>query len=81
MNRNFVRRHTTSFSIVIFIILFALVQYFRPHFLYEKNGSLRQFGLGFKNKTIIPIWLVSIVLAIFAYLFVLYYLASPKLFA
>jgi hypothetical protein len=51
----------------------------QPAFLYDRNGALREFGLGKKNKTIIPIWLVSLVLAIFSYLFVLYYLTMPKL--
>jgi hypothetical protein len=52
----------------------------QPRFLYNENGSLREFGIGYKNKTILPIWLLSIVLGIFSYLFVLYYLRYPKFF-
>ena len=47
--------------------------------MYNEDGSLRQFGLGYKNKTIITGWLLSIILAILSYLFVLYYLDYPKL--
>ena len=41
--------------------------------IYNEKGGFRQFGLGYKQKTVIPIWVVSIVLAIACYLF-LYYL-------
>ena len=47
--------------------------------LFDKDGSIRQFGLGFKNKTIIPLWLVSIILGILAYFLVLYFISAPKL--
>ena len=50
----------------------------KPAFLYNIDGSLKQFGLGRKSKTVIPIWFISLILAIFSYLFVLYYLAVPK---
>ena len=78
MNRLFIRNNITSISILIFVCSFLIVQYLQPAFLYDRNGALREFGLGKKNKTIIPIWLVSLVLAILSYLFVLYYLTLPK---
>lgn len=79
MNRLFIRRNVTSVSIVIFIVMFCIVQTIEPAFLYNKDGTLRQFGLGSYTKTVIPIWLVSLILAIFSYLFVLYYLTAPRL--
>ena len=78
MNRTFIRKNITSISIIIFIILFAIIQIIEPAFLYNRDGSFRNFGIGKQKKTIIPIWLVSIILAILVYLFVLYYLAIPK---
>uniref|UniRef100_A0A6C0C3D4 Uncharacterized protein n=1 Tax=viral metagenome TaxID=1070528 RepID=A0A6C0C3D4_9ZZZZ len=78
MNRLFIRNNITSISILLFITLFITVQYLQPAFLYDRDGALREFGLGKKNKTILPIWLISLVLAIFSYLFVLYYLTMPK---
>ena len=78
MYRLFIRRNTTSVAIVIFIVLFCIVQTVEPAFIYNQDGTLRQFGLGSFNKTVIPIWLVSLILAIFSYLFVLYYLTYPK---
>ena len=79
MNRLFIRNNITSVAIIIFICIFAIIQIVEPAFLYNKNGSLRNFGIGKQKKTVLPIWLVSIVLAILVYLFVLYYLAVPKL--
>jgi fumarate reductase subunit C len=79
MYRAYIRRNITSVSIVIFVIIFCLVQMSAPHFLYNQDGSLREFGIGYKKKTVIPIWLVALILAILSYLFVLYYLAIPKI--
>tara|TARA_Y100001935_G_C16930444_1_gene325165 strand:+ start:160 stop:405 length:246 start_codon:yes stop_codon:yes gene_type:complete len=79
MNRNVIRRNITSFSIIIFIILYTIVLLFKPAFIFKKDGNLRNFGIGFRDKTVIPAWLLAIILAIMSYLFVLYYLALPKL--
>lgn len=78
MNRIFIRQNITSLSIFLFIILFVALNYFKPGFLYKKDGSLREFGLGYKNKTVIPLWFATIILAILCYLFVLYYLVYPR---
>lgn len=73
MLRTFTRNNTTLVSIVIFLLVFGLVQLMKPSFLYNKDGSLREFGVGYKNKTILPLWLFSIVLGILTYVLVLYY--------
>jgi len=78
MNRTFIRNNITSIAIIIFIILFTIIQIIEPAFLYDRDGGFRIFGIGKQKKTIIPIWLVTIILAILVYLFVLYYLAIPK---
>ena len=77
-HRLFIRRNLTSVSIFLFVLVFGMIYYIKPGFLFNDNGSLREFGLGYKKKTIIPIWFVTFILAIFSYLFVLYYLAIPK---
>lgn len=79
MYRNFIRRNITSISIIIFVILYTTIILFKPGFLYNNDGTLRQFGLGFRKKTVIPIWLLSIILAIISYFSVLYYTVSQKL--
>ena len=79
MYRSFIRKHPTSIAILLFIISFYTLQCYAPSFLYKKDGSIRQFGLGYKSKTVLPIWLLALILAILSYLFVMYYLAMPKL--
>jgi hypothetical protein len=80
MLRAFTRNNIPLVSILLFISIFALVQILKPAFLYKNDGSIREFGVGYKNKTIMPVWLFSIILGILSYLFVLYYLAYPKMF-
>jgi len=79
MYRTFVRKNINLVAIVIFLCFFTIIVLCKPAFLSNKDGSFRSFGLGYKNKTVIPIWLVAIILAILAYFSVLYFLVSPKL--
>jgi hypothetical protein len=79
MLRTFTRNNITFVSVLLFIIVFGIVQVLRPAFLYNNDGSIREFGVGYKNKTIMPLWLFSIILGILSYLLVLYYLTYPRL--
>lgn len=79
MLRTFIRNNITLTAIILFIIIFAVVHIMRPACLYKRDGSIREFGVGTKNKTIMPVWLFSIILGILSYLFVLYYIAYPRL--
>ena len=80
MNVNYIRENATLVSIIIFLFIFGLIQMSKPLFLYNKNGSIREFGIGYRNKTILPIWLLSLLLGIISYLFVMYYVMYPKIF-
>jgi hypothetical protein len=80
MYRNYIRENITLFAVVLFIIIFGSIQLTKPACFYNRDGSIREFGIGYKNKTILPIWLLSIVLGIFCYLAVMYYVAHPKFF-
>jgi hypothetical protein len=61
-----------SFAILLFLIIFSVIHYLKPALIYNEQGGFRHFGLGYKQKTVIPIWIVSIVLAIMCYLVVYY---------
>uniref|UniRef100_A0A6C0LMA4 Uncharacterized protein n=1 Tax=viral metagenome TaxID=1070528 RepID=A0A6C0LMA4_9ZZZZ len=73
MYNRFIRENINLSSIVLFIVIFSIIQIMKPTFLYNNDGSLREFGIGYKNKTIFPVWLLSIVLGILCYLSVKYY--------
>ena len=74
MNKIYLQDNKTIIAIILFILLFLGIQYCHPKFLYKNDGSIREFGIGSKNKTILPIWLLSIVLGILCYLAVIYYI-------
>jgi uncharacterized membrane protein YozB (DUF420 family) len=76
----FIQNNPLLTSIILFLIFFVMVQMLQPSFLYDTDGSIREFGIGYKRKTIFPLWLFSIVLGILCYLFVCYYIYSPRLF-
>ena len=80
MNSTFVQEHIVIVSIFIFLSFYTLILLFKPHFLYNRDGSLREFGIGFKKKTVVPVWLLSIILGIISYYLMLYYASWPKLF-
>ena len=74
LNKAFVRNNKVSFSIVLFLILLSIVHYTKPALIYTKEGGFREFGLGYKEKTVISMWVLSIILGILSYLLVSYYL-------
>lgn len=78
MNYNFIRNNINSFAILLFLVLFSLLNFVQPGFLYNNNGTLREFGLGQRRKTVLPIWLLSLLLGILSYLAVLYFITIPK---
>ena len=73
--REFILDNKLSIAVCIFLAFFFSIHMLKPSFVYNKDGSFREFGVGYRHKTVIPIWLVSIVIGIFSYLGVLYYLA------
>jgi uncharacterized membrane protein YidH (DUF202 family) len=80
MYKRYIRENTTLVAVILFIIIFGIIQLIKPTCFYNRNGSIREFGVGYKNKTILPIWLFSILLGIVCYLVVLYYVNIPKIF-
>jgi hypothetical protein len=80
MYRNLIRDNITIVSIILFIFIFTSIQIMKPACFYNKDGSIREFGIGYKNKTILPVWLLSIILGILCYLAVMYYVSYSRLF-
>lgn len=76
INQSWIRNNKVLFSIIIYIILFTIINLLKPAFMYNIDGSIKDFGVGFRKKTIIPIWLISIFFAIISYFCVLYYTSN-----
>ncbi len=72
LNRTFIRKHLVSFATLLFVGIYVIIIKLKPGFLYNHDGSLSTFGVGYKNKTVIPVWLLAIALAILSYLGIFY---------
>jgi hypothetical protein len=70
--KQFIKNNKTSVSIILFLICFYLIYRQKLAVFFNADGSIKQFGLGYKHKTIFPIWLLSIVLSIVIYIVVYY---------
>ena len=72
--KSIIRYNKLAFTIILFLIMFSIIHIVKPGLFYNTDGSFREFGVGYRQKTVIPIWIVSIILAILCYLLVLNYL-------
>jgi quinol-cytochrome oxidoreductase complex cytochrome b subunit len=63
----YIRLHKANFAILLFLILFGIFHFVKPAFAYGREGEFRQFGVGYQNKTVVPVWIVAIALAILCY--------------
>jgi len=73
--RTIVLQYKPLFAIIIFLTLFSTMHIIKPSFIYDNDGSFREFGVGYKHKTVVPAWIISILLGILSYMGILYYLA------
>jgi hypothetical protein len=74
MIQQFIQRNVALTAILIFMFVFISTQLIKPDIFYNLDGSIRLFGVGYKNKTIMPVWLVSIFIGILSYIAVMYYI-------
>jgi hypothetical protein len=66
------RNNRLIISIVVFLILISAIHLTKPKLMYNEQGGFRQFGIGYKQKTVVPIWIASIILAVLSYLLIYY---------
>lgn len=68
IDATFLRNNIVLVAITIFISLYVVIHAMKPGFMYNSDGSLRQFGVGRKFNSVVPAWLVAILVAIFSYI-------------
>ena len=66
-------------AIILFFILYILFISLKPSFCFDEDENLLQFGLNYKNKTILPLWLITILLSIISYFSIYYFLHLQNL--
>ncbi len=74
MNKAFIRQYRISVSVFLFLAIFSIIHYVKPALIYTKDGAFREFGVGYRNKTVLPIWVFAIVLSILSYLAVSWFI-------
>lgn len=70
--KTLIKKNKVAVSIILFMIIFYSVNEMKPAIFFDKDGSLKQFGLGYKHKTVVPLWLFAILTAILCYIAVSY---------
>jgi hypothetical protein len=79
MFTTFVKNNIPLVSIILLLAIFMIIILTKPELMFDKYGKPREFGLGYKQKTICPIWLAVIVTGIACYLAVLYFANYKRL--
>ena len=67
MLKNFIKNNIILTTIILFLFIFMILISIKPSSIFNKDGSLKDFGLGYSNKTIIPLWLIVIIISILSY--------------
>jgi len=76
---NFIQQQRLTTSILLYLCIMGLLIYSKPSFLFNNDNSIKQFGIGYQSKTVLPLSIMSIITAILSYLIVLYYLNYAKM--
>ena len=77
--RPFQQNKILILSTMLFVTCFYYICFTQPKCFFKEDGSVRQFGIGYKKKTILPIWLAAIILAILSYFIITFYYSFHKL--
>ena len=80
INIDLIERYKLSFILLLYFITFYFIFSAQPTFLFNQNGTFRDFGAGYNKKTIIPAWFFTILIAISIFLFVNFFIISLKLY-
>ena len=78
MGKLFIKQNINYLALILFFICFATILYSKPAFIYNNDGSLKHFGVEYKNKSVLPMWFIVIILAILSYTSVLYLVTFSK---
>ena len=67
---NKLSKNTIHISILLYILSMTVIWITKPSIIFNKKGDTKEFGVGRKDRTILPFWLVAILVSILTYFFV-----------
>jgi hypothetical protein len=71
--------NSLSISIIIYVFLMIIIIYNKPNFIYDKKRKFfKEFGLE-SDKSIIPLPILSIILAVITYIIFFYIEQNAKI--
>uniref|UniRef100_A0A6C0JU54 Uncharacterized protein n=1 Tax=viral metagenome TaxID=1070528 RepID=A0A6C0JU54_9ZZZZ len=74
-----IKKNITQFAILIFIILYGGIVISNSPFIFNPDGTLKLFGIGFTTRSVLPAWLLSVIFAIISYFIIIYYVSYPTI--
>ena len=70
--------HIVLLSIVVYLILIAIIVYWKPSLVFDKHGNPKPFGVG-KDKTILSFGVIVVLLGILSF-FTIAFIYSLKIY-
>lgn len=68
--KEFLRTNKILATFILFLLMFSIIMISKPSFAFNRDGSIKDFGLGYTNRTVLPIWILVIIFAIISYFIV-----------
>ena len=63
----FLRENKLLATFILFLLMFCCLMIAKPSFAFDRHGCIKDFGLGYTNKTVLPIWILVIIFSIISY--------------
>jgi|UniRef100_A0A6C0JAI8 hypothetical protein len=76
---SFITQYKLQTAILLYIIILGILVASQPGFLFNRDGTVKQFGLGSQSKTVIPLWFIIIGTGILSYISIMYLSRMSKL--
>lgn len=67
-----IRTNYKLWVVTIYLFLVSGFLYLKPAFVFGEEGRIRPFGTGDRDKTVFPLWWWMFVLAVVAYMVIMY---------
>ena len=67
---NRISGNTIHISILLYLLTMIVIWILKPNMIFNRKGEAKEFGVGRNDRTILPLWLVAIVISIITYYFV-----------
>ena len=80
MNRQYITKHIVTITSMLLCITILSIYFVQPIVICNEDGSLKEFGIGYNNKTVVPMWYCTLLLAIVIYTLIRLYIIYPRVY-